>query len=234
MSINIQQEINSINTDWRSVIKNYNGLESIQNFLHSEAETFGEFFTTYPKSEDIFRCFKYFDPQETKVVILGQDPYHSQPNQAMGLCFGVGDGITPPPSLKNINKELKTDVNKEIRDYSLEYWAQQGVLLLNSALTVRSNNPSSHMRVWKQFSQYIIDYLNEKYPGIVYIAWGAFAHGQLENVGKNQRNHMIVSSHPSPLSAYKPLVTYPSFMGSKPFSKVNTYLRENNYKEIEW
>ena len=183
-----------------------------------------------PKRENIFKCFKYFEINETKIVILGQDPYHGD-NQATGLCFGVNK--KPPPSLKNIIKELKNDVNIDLDDYSLEKWGNQGILLLNSALTVVEGKPGSHIKLWSNFTDKVIEELNKSSNSIIFVAWGAFADNKLKNIDRDKHTALI-SSHPSPLSVYKKYKTYPSFYGSKPFSKINKILSENNLKEIDW
>ena len=188
----------------------------------------------FPKSENIFKAFKYFELNETKIVILGQDPYHS-PNQATGLAFGVNPNLCKsiPPSLKNIVKELKNDVNIELEDYTLENWAKQGVLLLNASLTVIQGKPASQMKLWSDFTSYIIEELNKCEEQIIFVAWGAFAHNKLINIDTN-KHKLIISSHPSPLSVYKKYKEYPCFNGSKPFSKINDYLELNNKSIINW
>ena len=185
----------------------------------------------FPKQENQFRCFQYFETHETKVVILGQDPYHGE-NQATGLSFGVNNKKIPP-SLKNIAKVLKQDLNRELIDYSLESWAKQGVLLLNTALTVIEGHPGSQIKLWQKFTEFIINYLNENYNKIIFIAWGAFAYNQLKILDLT-KHYLIVSSHPSPLSVSKKFKNYPAFIDSKPFSKVNEILVDNNCCEIEW
>ena len=169
----------------------------------------------YPKKCDIYRCFNYFNLNDTKVVILGQDPYHN--GSAIGLSFGI-DGNKLPSSLRNIKRELKDDLNIELVDYTLENWAKQGVLLLNTSLTVENAKPGSHIKFWKDYIQNIIKELkqNEK---IIWVAWGAHADKMIGDVPIK-----IVSSHPSGFSYKRPYKTYPSFSGSKPFSKINTLL----------
>jgi uracil-DNA glycosylase len=206
-------------------INSINNIDEILQFIKDQK------LSIYPKNESIFRCFNYFDLNETKVVILGQDPYHG-PNQATGLCFGVNNNCKPiPPSLKNIAKELKSDLNIDLSDWTLENWAKQGVLLLNSALTVTQGKPGSHMKIWSNFTKSIIDFLNKQEKSIIFVAWGAFAHNKLQNIDKKHK--LIVSSHPSPLSVYKKYKNFPPFSGSKPFSKINEILKEEN-KHINW
>ena len=213
--------INTISTDWKDIILAYPHLNDIETFLANEKAVYGENVPTFPPPENIFRCFKYFNVEGTKVVILGQDPYHGD-KQATGLCFGVGKGIRAPPSLKNIQKELKYDVGVELSSLSLEGWTKQGVLLLNSALTVRKGNASSHMTVWLPFTKYIIDHLNKTQEGIVFVAWGAFAYNKLKDVD-TKKHGLIVSSHPSPFSVTRPMKGFPAFQYSCPFTQINEY-----------
>tara|TARA_Y100000992_G_scaffold299057_1_gene265236 strand:- start:1021 stop:1719 length:699 start_codon:yes stop_codon:yes gene_type:complete len=187
--------------------------------------------TIFPKLENIFKCFSYFEPNNTKVVLIGQDPYHGL-NQATGLCFGVNNNIIPP-SLKNISKELKNDLNIELKDYTLENWAKQGVLLLNASLSVIQSKPGTHMKLWNHFTDFIINELNNMNHTIIFVAWGAFAHTKLKYINL-MKHSIIISSHPSPLSVFKQYKTFPSFNGSKPFSKINDLLIKNNEKIIQW
>ena len=155
------------------------------------------------------------------MVILGQDPYHGE-GQATGLCFAVNENVKIPPSLRNIKNHLNLDQGVQLTDTTLRGWAQQGVLLLNSALTVRKGNPSSHMTVWLPFTKYIIDYLNRMQTGIVFVAWGSFAYDKLKDIDE-KKHGLIVSSHPSPFSAYRNLKTFPPFLSSYPFTKINEF-----------
>ncbi len=188
----------------------------------------------FPKEEEIFNAFKYFELNETKVVILGQDPYHT-PNQAIGLSFGINKENCKniPPSLKNIVKELKSDLNIDLQDYTLKSWAIQGILLLNASLTVIQGKPASQMKLWSEFTSFIIKELNKCEHQIIFVAWGAFAHNKLYNIDLTHHK-LIVSSHPSPLSVYKSYKMFPAFDKSKPFSQINKYLNENNNTEIKW
>ena len=186
----------------------------------------------FPKSENLFKCFHYFEPHNTKIVLLGQDPYHNL-NQATGLCFGINNTHKIPPSLKNIVKELKNDLNIELKDYTLEKWAKQGILLLNSSLSVIENKPGSQMKLWNDFTDFIINDLNNCDNNIIFVAWGAFAYNKLKDIDKI-RHKIIVSSHPSPLSCSKNYGEFPSFNNSRPFSKINEYLLNFNKSSIEW
>ena len=183
----------------------------------------------YPKANRIFNAFNSTPVENVKVVIIGQDPYHGE-GQAHGLCFSVPEGIKPPPSLVNIFKELKTDINKEIPSSGyLQHWAEQGVLLLNSTLTVVANKANSHKNSnWSIFTDRAIELLSHDRQNLVFMLWGNFAHKKEDLINKNN-NHLILKTvHPSPLSAYN------GFFGSKHFSKANDYLLKNGYSSIEW
>ena len=177
---------------------------------------------------DIFNALHYTPYNKVKVVILGQDPYHG-PNQAHGLSFSVKPEVQTPPSLKNIFKELNTDLNCFIPNNGfLESWAMQGVLLLNTVLTVRANCPNSHKGIgWETFTNKIISSLNERHEPIVFILWGSNAQKKEELI-TNPKHFIIKSAHPSPLSAHR------GFFGSKPFSKTNDFLNSINEKPINW
>ena len=230
----LETEINSIKTGWREIVKNWIKKNPKKWYeLNANYETgiksFKGHLEIFPKKEMIFRCFNYFEPKDTRVVILGQDPYHGK-KQAIGLCFGVQQDCKFPPSLRNINKELLEDVEVSVEDRrDLTHWANQGILMLNASLTVLEKCPNSHMKFWKDFTKYIIEYISENCEKVVFLAWGAFAHKKMENVNKD-KHVMIVSSHPSPLSYTKTYKLYPPFKGSRPFSKINSYLE----KKIEW
>lgn len=183
--------------------------------------------TIFPPRERIFACFNYFNIENTKVVIIGQDPYY-KPNQANGLSFSVNSGCKIPKSLNNIFKELKNDLNIERTNENLEDWAKQGVLLLNGSLTVEYNKPMSHKYLnWEKVTDFIISYLNKHVNNVVYILWGNYAIKKAKLIDAN-KNKIISSAHPSPLSAYN------GFFGSKPFSKTNNYLISLNKKPIKW
>lgn len=184
--------------------------------------------TIYPNAKNIFKAFEICPFEATKVVILGQDPYHG-PAQADGLCFSVQEGIKPPPSLINIFKEIREDVGKPIpTSGDLTRWAKQGVLLLNATLTVRASSPASHQgRGWEIFTDAVIKLISDQKEKVVFILWGAYAQkkGDIINASK----HLIIkSAHPSPFSVYK------GFFGSKPFSKTNAYLKNKGLAEVDW
>lgn len=183
--------------------------------------------TIFPPAKDVFRAFRMTSYEDTRVVILGQDPYHGE-GEANGLCFSVNEGIKMPPSLNNIYKELYDDVGIKRTSTDLSCWAKSGVLLLNSVLTVEKDKPASHKKIgWEEFTDNVIKKLNEKDTPIVFILWGNFAKGKSKYI-TNKRHLIISSSHPSPFS-----VNY-GFFGSKPFSKTNKFLKDNGIKEIEW
>lgn len=184
--------------------------------------------TIYPPGKYIFNAFNLTPVDKVKVVILGQDPYHN-PNQAHGLCFSVPDGITPPPSLVNIYKELHQDIGLAIPTTgNLTAWANQGVLLLNAILTVRANEPASHSKIgWMNFTDAIIQKLSSEKKHLVFLLWGKFA--QEKQVLIDETKHLVLkAAHPSPFSAEK------GFFGCKHFSKTNDYLVKHGIDPINW
>jgi uracil-DNA glycosylase len=183
----------------------------------------------YPPGNKIFNAFEKCDFSKTKVVILGQDPYHGQ-GQANGLCFSVNEGMDFPPSLRNIFKELNNDLNIEIpKSGNLEKWASQGVLLLNSTLTVRENQAGSHQnKGWEIFTDKIIEILNSKKENLVFLLWGNYAHKK-GNLIDQQKHYVLKSKHPSPLSANQG-----GWFHQNHFSKTNIFLESKNIEPIEW
>jgi uracil-DNA glycosylase len=184
--------------------------------------------TVYPPGKEIFRAFDCADFQDVKVVIIGQDPYHGM-GQANGLCFSVRDGITMPPSLKNIFKEIEKDLGKPIpKSGDLERWANQGVLLLNATLTVRGSSPGSHQKKgWEEFTDAVIKVISEEKNNVVFLLWGAYAQKKGEIIDR-AKHLVLMSAHPSPFSADR------GFFGNKHFSKTNAYLKSKGLKEIDW
>lgn len=181
----------------------------------------------FPEYQDIFNALRYTDYDEVKVVILGQDPYHGD-KEAHGLSFSVREGIPMPPSLKNILEELQNDLGITRTQSDLTDWAKQGVLLLNSIMTVVRNSPLSHKeKGWETFTDNIIKKLNEREKPVVFILWGSYARSKKVLI-TNPHHKIIESVHPSPLSAYR------GFFGSKPFSKTNQFLEQHNMKGINW
>ena len=196
----------------------------LRKFLKQEYSTQ----TVYPNMEDIFNALKLTSFKDTKVVIIGQDPYHGF-GQAHGLCFSVKKGVVPPPSLKNIYKELKSDVGFEIPSHGeLTSWAKQGVLLLNNVLTVREGLPNSHKgKGWEIFTDRVIGELNKKETPVVFLLWGANAQKKAEII-TNPKHYKLMTVHPSPLSASR------GFFGCRHFSKTNEILQKNRINPINW
>ncbi len=200
-------------------------MSSLREFLR-EQKTLGK--TIFPPGPEIFAALNATPFDAVKVVILGQDPYHG-PGQAHGLCFSVRRGVRVPPSLKNIYKELGADVGFEAPQHGcLEDWARQGVLLLNSVLTVEASLAASHQgKGWEKFTDAIVNQLNENAAGIVFILWGSYA--QKKGAMIDRDRHLVLQSpHPSPLSASR------GFFGNHHFSRSNEYLREQRKTEIDW
>lgn len=184
--------------------------------------------TIYPPADEIFNAFHFTPLEQVKVVILGQDPYH-EPGQAHGLCFSVKPNIPIPPSLVNIYKELEEDLGCYIPNNGyLEKWARQGILMLNTVLTVRAHQANSHKELgWEQFTDAAIRVLAEQDRPIVFVLWGKPAQRKKEMI-YNPKHLVLQSAHPSPLSAYR------GFFGSRPFSRINEYLKQNGLQPIDW
>ena len=216
-----------IGNDWDAILADEWGKEyyqSLRLFLRREYATQ----TVYPDMHDIFNALKYTSFADVKVVIIGQDPYHG-PRQAHGLCFSVQEGVEPPPSLKNMFKELSTDVGKPTPpNGDLTAWAKQGVLLLNTVLTVRQGQPTSHQgQGWEQFTDRVIAELNNKQTPVVFLLWGAHAQRKAQLI-TNPMHYKLATVHPSPLSAHR------GFFGCRHFSKANALLMKHGKKPIEW
>ena len=219
--------VEMIGNDWDIVLKEEFKKEYFYNLLKFVQ---GEYARKkiYPPKKEVFKAFRYTPYKNLKVVILGQDPYHGE-GEAEGLSFSVKPGIRKPPSLNNIFKELQDDLGCSIpTDGSLTYWAKQGVLLLNTVLTVIKDQPASHKDIgWETFTDEVIKKINEKSEPVVFILWGNYARSKKKYITNTQ--HLIIeSAHPSPFSAYN------GFFGSKPFSKTNEFLIKNNLKPIDW
>lgn len=215
-----------INKNWDIVLKdelNKDYFKKLGVFVKNEYKTK----ICYPQYKDIFNALRYTDYDEVKVVILGQDPYHGE-NEAHGLSFSVRDDVKRPPSLNNIFKELESDLGIKKTNNDLTNWAKQGVLLLNSIMSVVKDTPLSHKeKGWEIFTDNIIKLLNKREQPIVFILWGGYARSKKKLI--TNKNHYIVESvHPSPLSAYN------GFFGSKPFSKTNNFLISKNIVPIDW
>ncbi|WP_276495661.1 uracil-DNA glycosylase [Pontibacter litorisediminis] len=182
----------------------------------------------YPAGNQIFSAFEMCPFDKVEVVILGQDPYHG-PNQAHGLAFSVNEKVRTPPSLLNIFKEIKSDLGKDLPpNGNLERWAQQGVLLLNATLTVRAGNAGSHQRKgWEEFTDAVVQKVNELKENVVFMLWGAYA--QKKGAFIDERRHLVLkAAHPSPFAADR------GFFGSRHFSKANAYLAKHGKKPIDW
>jgi len=203
--------------DWKNIVFEAGWgkqLDELSIFLNEEYPKKN----IYPLFENIFNAYNACSFQDTRVVILGQDPYH-QINQANGLCFSVPVGVVFPPSLKNINKELQADLGVSLASGDLIHWASQGVLLINSILTVEDSLPGSHANIgWLSFTKLILSELNQRKSGLVFMLWGNYA----QKLGKDldlKRHHIIKTSHPSPLSANRG-----GWFGTRPFSNANSFL----------
>lgn len=217
-----------IEPSWKNQLQNEFSkpyFHELAHFLKTEKEA-GKII--FPKGSQIFNAFAQTPFEKVKVVILGQDPYHN-PGQAHGMCFSVPDGIPPPPSLVNIFKELHADIGLSLpKSGNLTKWAQQGILLLNSSLTVRKNEPMSHSKIgWELFTDAVIQLISDTKEGIVFILWGGFARGKSHLI--NTHKHFILTSaHPSPLSAHN------GFFGCRHFSKTNEILTSQGKQPIDW
>jgi uracil-DNA glycosylase len=215
-----------IGNDWDeklSSVWNSDGFKKFMSVIKHEYETK----TCYPEYKNIFNALRYTPYSNVKVVIIGQDPYHGE-GEAHGLSFSVQEGIPLPPSLQNIYKELYNDLGIKNTKGDLTPWAREGVLLLNSILSVEKDKPLSHSKLgWQLLTDYIIKLLNLKEEPIVFILWGSYARSKKELI-TNKKHLIIESAHPSPLSASR------GFFGSKPFSKTNNFLREHNIKEVNF
>ncbi len=216
-----------IGNDWDLILKEELNKDYFKELIELIKQEY-QLKTIYPKQSEIFKAFRNTSYQDTKVVILGQDPYHGI-NQAEGLSFSVKIGIRKPPSLLNIFKELQADLGYDIPENgSLVPWTNEGVLLLNTVLTVEANKAASHKDLgWETFTDAVIKKLNDKETPIVFILWGSFARNKKVLI-TNPNHYIIESPHPSPFSAYN------GFFGSKPFSKTNNYLISKNIKPINW
>ena len=216
-------------TDWAAILKTefekpY--FKKLEQFIETERKHF----TVYPSHEHVLRAFELTSHADTRVVILGQDPYHGV-NQANGLCFSVNDDVKIPPSLRNIFREVNDDLESVFLPTSgnLEHWAKQGILLLNSSLSVRKDIPNSHKHLkWNVFTDAIIETISSKKENVVFLLWGAFAHKKGLKIDRNK--HLVLEcGHPSPMSANQG-----KWFGNKHFSKTNEYLKRNGKSQIDW
>lgn len=218
-------------TDWSKELKSVLASKSVQKLFKQIDDEYNEY-TILPKKENVFKAFELTSYQNTKVVILGQDPYPDAVN-AMGLSFSVYPNVPLPRSLVNIYKERLSDVNIPMSTHGdLSNWAKQGVLLLNTTLTLREHKSNSHVKYgWnKLFTDKVIELLNNKATPVVFVLWGKNAHDYIPVI--TNKNHLVItSSHPSPLSALR---TAEPFIGSKPFSRINEFLEQTGQKTIDW
>lgn len=226
-----QAKLNQVRLDesWKAGLAEFlvsAKMDQLRDFLKSQIS---ENKQIYPASSLIFNALNTTPLPQVKVVILGQDPYHG-PNQAHGLSFSVQRGVALPPSLRNIFHELNTDLGVSISKHGdLTQWAEQGVLLLNSVLTVEAGQPTSHQKQgWEDFTDTVIDVVNEQCEHVVFILWGAYAQRKGQRI--DQTKHLVLkAAHPSPLAANRG-----GFFGCKVFSKTNNYLKQNGIEPIDW
>ena len=216
-----------IGNDWDTLLKDEFTKPyylNLRNFIAKEYRTT----TVYPDMYDIFNALKYTSYQDCRVVILGQDPYHQQ-NQAHGLSFSVRKGVKIPPSLRNIYKELSSDLGIVAPTHGcLIDWAKQGVFMINAIMSVEEGKAGSHRKKgWETFSDHVMDALNAHVEPIVFVFWGNWAKEKASRI-TNPKHMVLCSAHPSPLSAFQ------GFFGSKPFSKINAFLKEHQRDEIDW
>jgi len=233
MSLNEQQiaKLNKVQLDdsWKYGLSEFllsPKMDALKTFLIEEKKADK---VIYPPNHLIFNALNTTPLDRVKVVIIGQDPYHG-PNQAHGLSFSVQKGVALPPSLRNIFHELHNDLGVKIPKHGdLTHWAEQGVLLLNAVLTVEAAQPTSHQkRGWEEFTDHVIDVLNEQREHIVFILWGAYAQRKGQRIDQNK--HLVLkAAHPSPLSAKRG-----GFFGCKVFSKTNNYLKQHGIEPIDW
>lgn len=218
----------TISKSWDKYLSDELKKDYFKELLQRTTLNYAQGKTIFPKENDLFTAFVLCPTQKIKVVILGQDPYHNE-GQAHGLSFSVPHGVRIPPSLRNIYKERNTDVHVPIPNSgNLEHWATQGVLLLNSILTVESEKPCSHQGLgWEGFTDAVIQKISDDREHVVFILWGKFAQSKISKI--DIKKHLVLTApHPSPFSAHS------GFFGSKPFSKTNAYLLKNGQQPITW
>ncbi len=218
----------SIEPSWKKALKDEFEKPYFKSMRQFVKEEYVSGKKVYPAPKDIFRAFALCPIDQVKVVIIGQDPYHGK-GQANGLCFAVQSGIVLPPSLKNIFKEIESDIGVAPEaDGDLSRWAKQGVLLLNATLTVEESKPGSHQgKGWEEFTDSVIRYLSEQKEGLVFLLWGKYAKQKGEHIDRVK--HLVLeAAHPSPFSVHQ------GFFGCKHFSQANKYLREKGEDEVRW
>ncbi len=220
-------ELVNLNPEWVSFLENELNIETVKKLFNQINDSYSSK-QIHPPKELVFDAFNQCPLKKLKVIIIGQDPYHG-PNQANGLSFSVSKGVTIPPSLKNIFKEISNDLPtfKTPVHGDLSYWAKQGVLLLNAILTVEVNKPGSHKKMgWEEFTNDVITKLNNEKTNLVFLLWGNFAQSKAVLIDAN-KHLVLTAAHPSPLARG-------AFFGNKHFSKTNTYLKLNNQVPIDW
>lgn len=224
--MNISQLVNDLSKEWQEIFSE-SDIKDVQLKLNENIENFSPL-RVFPPRDLIFTTFSYIQPQDINVVIIGQDCYHKE-GQALGVSFGVPNRLPYPPSLRNIQTELKNDLNLSLTDSDLIYLNRQGVLLINCALTVRESCPGSHLNIWKPFVVNLINIICNKNKGLVFLLWGNFAKNIKKNITKADEHYFLEANHPSPLSANKG-----GWFGCKHFSKTNQILKNLGKKPIEW
>ncbi|MBL7473523.1 uracil-DNA glycosylase [Robertkochia sediminum] len=220
--------MNQLPREWRSLLKDELAAPYFKSLMDHVAREYDQH-TCYPPEAYVYKAFEYCAPEEVKVVILGQDPYHGE-GQAHGLCFSVNEGVKHPPSLVNIFKEIHADTGNPVPvSGDLTHWAQQGVLLLNATLTVRASQAGSHQgKGWERFTDQVIARLSASQQHVVFMLWGGYARKKKKLI--NREKHLILEcGHPSPLSANRGY-----WFGNGHFSQCNTWLKNKNRKPIEW
>lgn len=211
----LTKAISELNTDWKHIFPT-NEVKKIDDFLQTQINIYSDIEPTYPPASLLLNAFNQFNISDLRIVLLGQDPYINE-GEAMGLSFSVPNGCKMPPSLRNIYKELYNDLKITRTSTDLSDWAKQGILLLNTSLSVRKSKSHSHKKIWKTFTNEIISYISNNCNKIIFVLWGNPAKEKSKLIDTN-KHYIIKGVHPSPLSANR------GFFGSKPFSKINTLL----------
>ena len=225
--MNIWESFTKVDQQWKDLIgEDIELLKNISNMLEIEKQKYVGM-EIFPPCPLIFNTFTHIQPDEIKIVILGQDCYHKK-DQAIGRCFAVENDIKTPPSLRNILKEVKSDTACELHDSSLLHWNTQGVLLLNTALTVRESCPGSHLHIWKPFIIKLLEKLNRQNPSIIYLLWGKFSQNLYQQL-EYKTQYSLTANHPSPLSANRG-----GWFGCRHFTKSNEILIQQNKNPIQW
>lgn len=224
----IRSEINSLKTDWKNYLLKYpNLIDNIENIIHKEKIINESKINIFPPNNCIFKCFDYFNFKDLKVVIIGQDCYHRK-GQANGLCFSVPKGTKIPPSLRNIFKELYNDIGINRNNTDFTDLAKQGILFLNTSLTVREKCPESHMEFWLPYTTEILKIISDSCDKVIFVLWGNYAKGKKKYIDID-KHYVLEARHPSPLAANRG-----GFFGCQHFSKINIKLKEWKRETINW